>query len=59
MKIAPPKKHPKHEEILEGSSVEFYKNGKLMFTFDKLKQVFYCFAISTYNYSQVEFSLKK
>lgn len=54
MKISPPHKHPNAAEINEDSTVSFYKNGKLIQQFSDLKQVFYCFGVSLYNYSQVE-----
>jgi hypothetical protein len=38
----------------EGSSVAFYKNGSVIYIHKKLKQIFYCFAVSLYNYSQVD-----
>ncbi len=54
MKISPPHKLSNPSEINEGSSVQFYKNGKLIGELTDLKQIFYCFAISLYNYSQVQ-----
>jgi hypothetical protein len=53
VKMSPPYKHPDVSKTSEGSSVTFYKNGELVYCFKKLKQTFYCFAASTYNYSQV------
>ncbi len=53
MKIGPPHKHPNPNEINEDSTVSFYKNGELVFEYSQLKQVFYCFGVSLYNYSQV------
>jgi hypothetical protein len=54
MRISPPRKFPKAAEVNEGSSVSFFKNGKLILEFSDLKQVFYCFAVSLFNYSEVD-----
>lgn len=54
MKISPPHKHPNPKELNQGSTVSFFKNGKLIMEFKELKQIFYCFAVSFFNYSQVE-----
>lgn len=59
MRLAPPKKHSQPEEVNEGSCVEFYKNGVLVYKYTSLKQLFYCFGVSTFNYSQIEVSLKQ
>jgi hypothetical protein len=54
MKISPPHKVPSPNEINKDSTVSFFKNGKLIFEFKELKQLFYCFGVSFFNYSQVE-----
>lgn len=54
MNISPPHKHPNSNEVNEGSTVSFFKNGRLIYQHRELKQVFYCFAVSLFNYSQVE-----
>jgi hypothetical protein len=50
----PPKKLANPEELSEDSSVTFYKNGEVVGVVKELKQVFYCFGVSLYNYSQLE-----
>lgn len=57
--LSPLKKHPNPEEINEGSSLSLYKNGQLMLVCRDLKQVFYCFGVSLFNYSQMEMIEKK
>lgn len=57
LKISAPKKVPDPKEINEGSSVSFYKNGKLVLEYCALKQQYYCFAVSVYNYAQVEINM--
>jgi hypothetical protein len=59
LNLQPPARNPNPKTIQEGSSVSFYKNGSLVLTYSKLKQVFYCFAVSLYNYSQVEVITKE
>jgi hypothetical protein len=54
LKANPPSKNPKPTEVNEGSQLSFFKNGKLMCEFNNLRQVFYCFGVSLFNYSQVE-----
>jgi hypothetical protein len=39
--------------------VSFYKNGRLVFEVKELKQVFYSFGVSCYNYAQVEVGVKE
>jgi len=58
MDIASPKKHFDPEKDNEGSSVTFYKNGKIQYSENKLKQMYYCFGVSLFNYSQVDVPLK-
>lgn len=52
--MSPPFKHPDPSLVSQNSTLSFYKNGQLIFCFRELKQTFYCFALSTFNYSQVE-----
>ena len=52
--MSPPNKYQKPEEISEGSYVKFFKNGEHITTIRELKQQFYCFAVSLFNYGQVE-----
>lgn len=55
MKMGLAYKYPNPKSRRSDSSVSFYKNGNLIFEFTDLKQMFYCFGVSLYNYSQVEF----
>jgi hypothetical protein len=57
LNISAPKKHAKPKDINKGSTVSFYKNGKLMLQYAQLKQIFYCFAVSLFNYAQVEVNM--
>ena len=52
--MSPPSKHPIPQEISIGSTVRFYKNEVLMSESTNLLQIFYCFGVSLYNYSQIE-----
>ena len=52
--MSPPSKHSDPEKVSEGSFVSFYRNGELRAKMECLNQVFYCFGVSLYNYSQVE-----
>lgn len=54
MDIASPMKNASSEEVREGSRVVFFKNGRTMLDCGGLKQLFYCFAVSLFNYSQIE-----
>jgi hypothetical protein len=54
LKMSPPYKHADSSKLSEGSSVTFYKNGQQIYSFQALKQIFYCFGVSTYNYSEVQ-----
>ncbi len=58
LNMSPPYKHPNPAHISEGSSVTFFKNGRLIYSFQELKQTFYCLAVSTYNYSEVQVVMK-
>jgi hypothetical protein len=58
LSMSPPYKHPDTAQLSEGSSVTFYKNGRQIYSFEALKQTFYCFAISTYNYSEAQVVLE-
>lgn len=53
LKLSPPNKYQEPENLSENSLLTFYKNGKIVSTCRSLKQMFYCFAVSTYNYSQL------
>ena len=54
MSIASPHIHMNPSQPNEGSRVAFYKNGRLVHEQRPLKQLFYCFGVSLYNYSRVE-----
>lgn len=54
LKMGPPYKHPDSTQASEGSSVSFYKNGVQVHEFTGLKQTFYSFGVSLFNYSQAE-----
>jgi len=54
LRMSPPYKHSDPSKVSENSNVTFYKNGVQMYCFRELKQTFYCFALSLYNYAQVE-----
>jgi hypothetical protein len=54
LKMSPPYKQADPTKINENTTVSFFKNGSLIYCFKELKQTFYCFGASVYNYSQVE-----
>lgn len=58
LRIRPLRKHPQPTEIDDGSILEFYKNGQLVFELRELKQVFYCIGASVYNYGQIQVSTR-
>lgn len=57
--IAPPHKYPVKEDLNEGSSVTFYKNGEKVGAYQNLKQVFYSVGISFYNEAKVDLRIRK
>ena len=57
--IAPPHKYPVKEDVNEGSSVTFYKNGEKVGAYENLKQVFYAVGISIYNEVKIDLRIRK
>lgn len=52
--VGPPSKYPDSEKAVEGNLVTFYKNGKILGSCGSLKQTFYCFGVSLFNFGQVQ-----
>ena len=54
LEIACPRKRMVPQEVNPGSQVSFYKNGELIHREKELHQTFYCFAVSVFNFGEVE-----
>ena len=54
VKMPVPSKYENHDQISHDGQISFYRNGKLLWSSQGVRQITYCMAVSVYHYAQVE-----